>query len=178
MGNVKPTRRDGAQDIIVSPSLPLKLRKAWLTSIIGAIILIIIAGLVVFFINRNNTKTTATDACSSKSTQYILKEASPLLSPTVEVTKLQSLVSKIQQISNYQKDPNCLYPIVLYYINTSNAKESSFYLNEFLNAYGPGHGFSPLLGPVYPTSTLKADVAAIQQNAKNGQEDSAFGKSQ
>jgi hypothetical protein len=114
----------------------------------------------------HSKKPTVSSSNGHVCSEQTLKLASRYLSPS-NVAKLKEVVNNIQKTPNYQQDPNCLYPVVAYYINISDSHNGSMYLNKLEKVYKPSQGFSKYLGSTYVISTLKNDIKSIQANNKN-----------
>jgi hypothetical protein len=105
-------------------------------------------------------------ACITGSNETTLKQAYKAIAAPNVVTQKQ-LITKLQMIPNYQKDPDCLYPIVMYYINVDDPQAASTNLNLLANVYNPKKGYGYFPGyPIESIATLKQDVATLQLNVK------------
>lgn len=127
-------------------------------SVIGVIILSM--GLVFSIYNKKKSKDTveASDACTSKAAGDILKQASQKLAP--EKTKeLKPYVDKIKTLKDYDKDPNCLYLVVVYDVNTHNDAQASQNYSRFNEVYNNKVGLdSKLSSESNPQENLKNKV--------------------
>lgn len=89
----------------------------------------------------------------------VLEKAAPLLNKVSKNADLKKIVDSIQATPNYSRDPNCMYPIVSYYINTGDYDNAKTNLDKLVVVYDPQKGFSSALGTYTKNiSTLKADV--------------------
>lgn len=72
---------------------------------------------------------TAQNVCTSLTTEIAL------LLDSSQTAKLEPYIAKIKALPDYQSDPSCLIPIIVYAVNTSNATEAtdSLRLLESLN---------------------------------------------
>jgi type VI protein secretion system component VasK len=99
-------------------------------AIVLAVALILTAGGYLgyrYYKNRQNSASKKTvDVCGSKYQGNLLQEAGDNLQPQ-SVEKLKPYVDKILGLNNYEKDPNCLYVVTLYYINISDSDQADRY---------------------------------------------------
>lgn len=111
------------------------------------IILISSVSYVVYFRSKNNQNNEKnTNQCSSEQQKPLLKDVSEALQ-TPNITKLKPYVDKIQLITGYQNDSNCLYPIVIYQINRGDPAAAKNALELLKKAYDKNIGYDPLYGP-------------------------------
>jgi hypothetical protein len=101
----------------------------------AAVLVVIIVGLGLYF-GWPEPKVVVPDGCSSQ----LLGRAAVVLDPT-KVGELEPITDEIRQAPKYDQDPNCLYVLVTYYINTSDgtlAKEAN---NKLEKVYNPEKGY-------------------------------------
>lgn len=123
------------------------------------------------FINEKYFGFAETDLCRGKSTSPIYKEAAKVLNPTAS-TKLRSVVTKIEKMKNYDKDPNCLYPIVVYYMNISDSKAARPHFNKLESLTGSDKYLSSDYSVIsYSNSEIKTNLDQLdkifEQASKN-----------
>jgi hypothetical protein len=153
MGEIKTTDEKPKLSIVTSGNSTLNSKKKKGLEAILIIVLFILIFFGVFSLvnhknTKNNNKPTIATVCSSS----ILKSSSSDFALS-DVTQLGKEVNTIKKLPNYQNDPNCLYVIVKYYINTNNAISAQNYLNNFnhvyqnepLNIYLNGYGNATFL---------------------------------
>ncbi|MEI9914119.1 MAG: hypothetical protein WDN66_04030 [Candidatus Saccharibacteria bacterium] len=80
----------------------------------------------------------------------------------------------IQSLDGYQRDPNCMYIMTVYYVQTYNITKANSSLKLFNTAYsGSGNKLNSLLQQYASPTTLKALVNSLnateQQTQKNFQ---------
>jgi hypothetical protein len=141
--------------------------KPKLSSIVGVILLvvIIVTALIVFLHNKSSTKPGV--ECSTSSMASTMEEASPLLKNGggSDTNKFKQVVTKIQSIKNYQQDPNCLYPIVAYYISTGDTQSATTYLTKLQAVYKPSVGYNQYIAPNALTiAQLKSEISVVKYN--------------
>ena len=127
-----------------------------------------VGGLWWHYHNKKPTQKSSPSAvavCTTKSNVANLMQAAGAIR-TNNIAKQQQAVAKIQKLPNYQKDPNCLYAVVSYYINRSDAKDANLYLNELIKVYNVKQGYSGVFVAPLSIATQKNDVATIERNAQ------------
>ena len=107
--------------------------------------------------------------CTIKSTDSvcaILQESSVLLQPKTS-DKLQPYVTKIIKVKDYQNDPNLVYVLLTYSINTTNGQGVKNYYTLLLKDYNTKYGYNIVIKKyaLLPVS-LKATVDTIYNNYK------------
>ena len=137
----------------------------------GVILFIILANSLYSFYQNHKSPPLAHNQCQTGAGGLILQEAAKIINSN-QKTQLQPTVSKIQAIKNYDKDPNCLYVIVVYYVSVGDSLNSKKYLDKLLKVYDPKTGFSSKLGKdIEPIKKLQDDVAYLvkvyEQSLKN-----------
>lgn len=146
--------------------LHLRKPKRWLLGVLIAIVVAaVIFGTIEYFYNRSKN-TVANNQCSTKAEQPLLQQAGSELY-SVKVSKLGQTINKIQKIPNYQNDQNCLYPIVVYYINTGDSQNANKYLQELKKVYDSKKGFSTYFAPVKSISDLQNIIKLQNEAVKN-----------
>jgi len=89
----------------------------------------------------------------------MLRQAAPLLFNPAKQAQLKLIVSQIQQLSNYQLDPNCDAVLMAYYVNAYDGPNAQKSLNWFNQAYSPHKGLSSTLN--INSSELQALIANV-----------------
>lgn len=112
--------------------------------------------------------------CSTPQNNYLLKQAVPLFNyNSSNIVALGGIISKIEKLPNYQKDPNCDYVVLTYYIYTGNLASASIYMTRLEQSYNSKKGYSEILAPSAKSiSNLKRQIAEIQQAYKQAQKNS------
>lgn len=100
------------------------------------VLLLVVAGTVIY----TNRKQSVSGVCSNN--QALIDTAAAALDPS-KIPELAQVVSKIQSISGYESDPNCLYPIVEYYVYTNDASAAKSSLTQLEAVYDPQVGLAP-----------------------------------
>lgn len=137
--------------------------------IVVLIVLLMIVLILIFVLNNQSNNSPTTQVCSDSANRSLLStDAKYIISNNFVGQGV--LVHKIQKLAGYQNDPNCLYVIVNYYINTSNVNKAMIYYNKLKKIYDPRHGFSRYLNPSKTLNTLRNDITTDQANIKSGQE--------
>lgn len=62
-----------------------------------------------------------------------------------KVAELEPVANEIKQLPRYEQDPNCLYVLMQFYVNTSDAQGASATLAKLEASYNPGVGYDEAL---------------------------------
>jgi hypothetical protein len=172
MSESKPKGGHDAKLVVVSggPSSPNK-KKFRSIGLILTCVLLIVIGLVIFRYFKDKNVTSSSTVCSNTSNSPILKQAANALNKG-NIDNLKQSIDQIQGLTNYQKYPSCLYPIVNYYINIGNINQASLYLGKLNNVYNPKNRYNPLFGyDARSPAVLSAEITfmknSIQQTEQN-----------
>jgi hypothetical protein len=154
----------------LTPALRLKL-----TGLVGiGVGLLIVVILITFLISRHVGDSDTTSSTMSHSAQCgqsgsnsLLKEAAGNLSPA-QSASLAPIVQKIMKVPDYKNDPNCLYPVVVYYINMGDATNGRTYLDAYKSAYSMSATYKSYFGnATIAPADLESSVALLEQQAKD-----------
>jgi hypothetical protein len=92
----------------------------------------------------------------------LLKQANSDFSPK-ELTKLGGVVAQIKSQPNYEQNPNYLYILVNYYINTDDVTDASTYYTKLEKVYSAKQGFSSYLSyDPRSMATMKSSISFLQ----------------
>lgn len=128
-----------------------------------AALLVIVGGAVLLGLWKHHHDYQVAHSPVNICSQEILKEAGGYLDIS-QTDKLKPVIDKIKNLKDYQKDPNCLNPIVTYYFYTNNYNDAQSNLDLLVARYDSKKGFSSDLGPkARSLDGLKADVAGLKQ---------------
>lgn len=161
-----PPEINGKGLVVMSLERPRYRRK--LFGYLLLVLAIIIVGAILVLVQRahdkkKSTAIVATNTCSTKAAGNLLQQAQIPIFGT-EQPQLLQIVKKIKTLPGYQYDPNCLYVLTTFYVNTGLAKEAEQYMNDFNQVYNRKDYISSKLGPNAPApATLRARVAALQK---------------
>lgn len=149
-----------------------KLKKLLLNkiSLIIAVVIVISVSITIYltvFNNKTSSKTIA-DVCTLPANIHLLKSFQNYVNNSLNNTH-QSLINSIMSLPNYNRDPNCLYPIVYYYINIGDANNASSYLEQLKDVYRPTVGYNPVLGQAISINTMQADISNMQKSSSEAQ---------
>lgn len=115
--------------------------------VVGAVVGIYIIGIASGYalarsINPNNSGSTSTaQGCDGKSESKIYDEAAAVLA-SEKKDQLQVIINKIQADPKYEKDPNCLYPVLVYSLNTMNVADAKTNKDKFVKVYDSKKGLA------------------------------------
>ena len=134
--------------------------------LIPLIVVVIAVGIIAIVININSNKNNQ-NVCSNS----IINQAYSNFSPN-NINSLSTTVSTITKLKNYQKDPNCMYILTIYYINIANPTKAQNSLNTVikdktikLDQLLLKHSSLSKLNQTI--SYLKKDLQTINQNSAN-----------
>ncbi len=117
--------------------------------------------LITFGVYRNANKFASTDLCRGESSSPIYKEAANVINPQAS-SKLGDVVRRIKQMKRYDRDPNCMYAVTVYYINISDAKNAKESLTKLKSVYDSKTGFSKdYRNGTIPISFLETKVKGL-----------------
>ncbi len=123
------------------------------------ILIVLVIGVAMY---KSTTKFADTDLCRGATTSPIYKEAGAVLNPQA-MAKLKTVVDRIVTMKHYDRDPNCMYPITIFYINSGNAKEARTNYDKLARTYNAKKGFSKDLGPlVLPIDRIEQQVVLLE----------------
>lgn len=162
------TMEQKESEVVVSPKLrnyPKIIKRTTIT----LLILIILTSLSFYVYHLTNKKKAivSLDPCTSD-TKLLNSAASAFINNNLNTER--QLTTRVKSLTNYQKDPNCLYIVTNYYINNGNESNAAKYLNQLQKVYNPKVGFSPKLMGTYSLSQLTSDINTMNQNAKQVQQ--------
>ena len=139
----------------------LRKRKFWLYSLV---LIIIVSGIIFYFVWHSRQSSTVA-VCTTRSNSIILQQAGEAIIAS-NVAGQQQAVEKIQKLPNYQKDPNCLYVVVNYYISKGDTQNSSQYFAKLQSVYNPKQGFSKIFVIPKSIATLQSNITVMKLQAK------------
>ena len=127
-------------------------------------LILIILSVVIYLIwtgKLNLSLSKTAKVCSAPQQTELMKSVGGSLDP-IQAFFLKDYIPKILSLKNYQKDPNCLYPLVVWYINTSNASDAEKYLKLLLPIYpGENKFISQIQMPIYSKDQLSKTVEGL-----------------
>lgn len=133
----------------INPLTPRRVKQA----IIGVIVLALLGGGLVIWHHRQLTQTAALNTKHA-----LLSEAARYLD-TAQTPKLAPIAQQIKQQSGYAKDPDYLYVLLTYSINTSDSNNASAYYGQLVKAYKPSKGYDESIRAyARPPKDLQAQV--------------------
>jgi hypothetical protein len=133
--------------------------------IITVIIIVVIAGLIVWH-KKSSNKTTShanTELCNKSENSPIYSQAASVLDQS-KIKDLAKVVDKIKSQRNYQSDPNCLYPVVVYYSYNYDYQNAKKYYDMLQKVYDSKKGFAKVYDAYYNMHALKSIVDHIKKS--------------
>ena len=92
-----------------------------------------------YFISRNSNKTSQSivgnDQCTNDSVKSTTLKSIKIIIDNNKPEELKKIVDEIMNITDYQKDQNCLYPIVKYYLLIGDSGKAREYFNLYKKVY-------------------------------------------
>lgn len=131
--------------------------------IMGAVVLLVVSIPVVYFGKKFTTKKEVTQ-CNGKQDNQLYKDAATVIGPG-GTKSLGRMVEKIKLEPRYEEDISCLYPITVYYLNTSDLDNSKKYLALYEQKVNKGKKLVNVFGDAKAKLvTLKSRVAVLEQS--------------
>lgn len=122
------------------PKLSKKILVIGLACLGGLVFIVLTVALTRSVLNNKDDSVQRMAVCTTKASNNIAVEASRFLPPS-QYKQLKVVNDKIQKLPNYEKDPNCLFPIVQYYVYTNDEKNAKLYYNKLVLVYDSKTGF-------------------------------------
>lgn len=163
MSEEQPEARGDVRSMKPKMTTFLCKKKVMLGLAIPGVVVGLCALAVVYFYTSAKHSNTISDACTTEATLPILKEAGTSLDPSGYIM-LGETISKIKKIPKFERDPNCLYPIVIYYINTSDYINSRLYLSKMEKVYNTNNRLNPALGDTKTLKSLESTVDYLKKD--------------
>lgn len=160
MGGKMAQQPDGSLKKTALPKKGARVPKKVLV-LLGVVLVVVAAG-GVYWAYQYNTQRKHPIICSADDNGLAV-QASAALEDGKDINELKNLVEKIQSTTNYQQDPNCLYPIVQYYIMTNNQSEAQKYLDELKLVYKQEGDIYPLYSPPNELQSLQDQINNLTQ---------------
>lgn len=148
-----------------TPKKPQNKKNRWSVIVLVSIfiiVLVVISGIVLLKKHHDKPKAQTYNVCNTPQNEYLLKDAVANFGPA-NVPALKSIITKIQQLPNYQKDPNCDYVVLTYYINAANVNNANVYLSKLEQTYNPKERYNKYLQPAaLSVDSLKREISILQ----------------
>lgn len=132
-------------------------------------IFVVLLGLIGLLIQKNrqskqedtgNVK--AQNVCATDSQKETLRVAVTNLSPA-KYNELKNSVDKIMNTPDFEKDPNCLYPVVTYYTNIGDLASAKRYLTTLESVHGSSYKFDETFPSNVTLETIKQQVTQLEE---------------
>ncbi|HTE22434.1 MAG TPA: hypothetical protein VK674_05340 [Candidatus Limnocylindria bacterium] len=111
----------------------------------AVIALVVIVALGSFAAYMGRDKKAPVVAPEGPKCTYRMLEKARLSLDASKVAKLEPAVGEIEQIPGYDQDPNCLFVVLTYYINISDAAKARELLNKLEKVYTPSEGYETVI---------------------------------
>ena len=114
--------------------------------------------------------------CKGEATSPIYNEAQASL---VKLAKpdLKKTIEKIKKQRNFEKDANCLYPVVIHYIREGDSKNAEKYYAKLQLSFNENIGIAKAYGATEGIKTIKdmaIPIAGLQKQKERMNENSLF----
>lgn len=141
--------------------MPLRLRYKRRIKLALILLAVLLVALIVYFL-FNQSRLNARPVCSDQQ----LEQASTVLDRS-KVEELKPIAESIQQLERFDRDPNCLYVVVSYYIYMEDPSNARTFFEKLKKAYIPDQGFSSKLGDRTKTlEDLELEVGFVEKVAQ------------
>jgi hypothetical protein len=117
----------------------------------------------------------AKSQCNRSGSSVLYDEASKALD-TGSIADMKAITEKIQKEKNYQKDANCLYPLVAYYVFMQDADNATVYYVKLTEVYDEKDKFAAVYGKqgIKNLNDVKSSVDALQKKRENSNGNTKF----
>jgi len=147
----------------------LKLKNKKSILLISAVIVVVVTSFLLITNNKpsktNSTVAIENKVCTQEKNTPLLMQAAGYIYQQ-NYSALSQPVSKIEQLKNYQYDPNCLYAVLTYNIYTGNISGAYNYLNDLKKVY-PKQGLSKMYVDPDNLANLTLEVQSMQAEMNN-----------
>lgn len=138
---------------------------------VGAVILTLLALIIGGILWAGKASRTST---SQVCTDSIVEPASRSLDP-LKVGELKLVAEEIKQLKRFDRDPDCLYILVVYSINSVDTVAARQYFASLKEVYDQSMGFDPRLqAKSNSLAKLEDDISSAETSAREAQENSIF----
>jgi hypothetical protein len=146
--------------VLPKPTTQIK-KRVWLYITVP---IVLVAGVVVGALYYHHQSVNVSTVCSSTAGPVLLHNAGAAIY-AANIKQLRQVAQTVQKEPHYQQDPNCLYIMVNYYIDSGDSKNASFYLDKLNQAYQPNKGLSAEFGLKIPNiSYLETDLSTLKKD--------------
>lgn len=166
-GTLIPAQQSTAPSVVAPASIPHNKKKSFL----GIVVLVILLLVVVIIWHDHSKKkiqpkaVTASAVCTNQANSPTLSQAAGAIYQN-DVVTLGQVVPKLKSIPSYQYDPNCLYALVIYYLDVDDVQNANLYLTKLEAVYNSKQGFSAMFVAPVSIAALKNSVSEIQAPPK------------
>ena len=131
--------------------------------ILKYVLVILIIGIVGLGAKYLKGQYDSTHMCNGRENSPIYVEAANNLTQT-KYQELEKTIQKIKKQDSYQKDPNCLYPIVGYYVIVGEVSNAKTAYSELEKVYNADRKFVKVYGPTVTTvNDVKAQIDTLDK---------------
>lgn len=149
---------------------PLKKPSKKQTLVIGFFVLLVVVAGVSVFLRVNGNKKMASNQCGGTSESVIYNEAQVSLGKLMQ-PDLSNTVEKIKKQKDFEKDANCLYPVVVHYIREGDANNAQKYYDKMQLAYQDEIGFADVYGLAGRKTMQEMAMPVVELKLKEGEKD-------
>lgn len=165
----KKTSRSGekktVKPTVVSGDFHKKKKLPYIIAGVVIIVALILVGVWVGLKKSQPSKpkaATVSTACTDKSANGILAQAAPLLKPT-QRAQLKPIVDKIKALPDYDRDPNCLAVVTVYYVNLGDSTNARQYYEKLNAVYKPNKGYDNAIISAPRPYKLKSSIEFLEK---------------
>lgn len=127
-------------------------------SIFITVAIVVIVIVAAFLINNYRNDHKVAVVCSSS----LINQSEANFS-YVKLSQLSKNVSTIKKLSNYQRDPNCMYVLTVYYTNSSQPTQAESSLNT-LNKYSKDQKLDSSLVKYKSVADLSQEISNMEKD--------------
>lgn len=154
--------------------LLLKSKKATF-ALISVIAVLASLALLSFIVNHEYKKTT-TEVCSTIEEESLLVKSLEALKPLdhMNAERLKPVAKEIESTEGYNKDPNCMYVLTIYYTELNNLEKSQESYNRMEKLLGDDGILSDQFNLMYSAEDLKQRVEFVEISNQELQDNTQF----
>ena len=149
--------------VVASFQKKFKFSKKYIIILLGTVLILVI-GFIILFFTKTNNKLPLNDVCT-KYNSSLLNQAQASIADN-NYPQLLKVVNRIKSLPGYTKDPNCLYPLVYYYVYAGYVSTAKNYLSLLYKVYVPNKGYSPIFTNPQSPQSFSNDIKVINLNSK------------
>lgn len=144
--------------------------------VIACGVVLILGGIAWAIYINNRPSKTINDQCSNRTVRSTVYKDINLVLQNKKPDELKIIIDQVQKIPSYEKDQNCLYPIVKYYLLIGDSRKSRELYDMYVKAYISDESYLKIFGPNLENPvTLKPQVEVLERQRSAAEKNSFYG---